>query len=77
MSELTKSDSARSTNSTQSLDSFDLSSTVYSFAPHDLFYDDPESGVCLLVLRQGDPLPVRETKYKLKKDWTYALKFRF
>ena len=76
MSLLTKSDSVLSTNSTQSLDSNELSSTVYSFAPHDLHYEDPESGVRLLVLRQGEPLPVLETKYKLKKNWSYALKFR-
>ena len=79
MSQLSKSTSERSTRSTESFDSLDINfeEETYNSAPHDIFYDDPESGGRLLVLRKGDPLPVDSTKYKKKSDWSYALKFRF
>ena len=76
MSGLTKSASERSTLSTESFESGDMDSESYSCAPHDLFYDDPESGDRLKVLSQGEPVPVLETKYKKKKEWNYGLKFR-
>ena len=79
MSQLTKTISERSTRSTESFDSLEFDfdeEETYNNAPHDIYYVDPESGDRLLVLRKGDPLPVDSTKYKKKKEWSYALKFR-
>ena len=50
----------------------------YSFAPHDIYNEDPESGGDrILVIRQWEPLPVHQTKYKFKKEWSHALRFRY
>ena len=79
MSRLTKSDSIVNTNSTQTFESFELNyETVNSVAPHGLFYDDQEETCAHLLLpRQGEqPLPMLETKYKLKKGYNLAIKFR-
>ena len=79
MSQLTKTISERSTRSTESFDSLEFDfdeEETYNNAPHDIYYVDSESGDRLLVLRKGDPLPVDSTKYKKKKEWSYALKFR-
>ena len=78
MASLSKSDSVRSSASTQSLDSSEMNvSNSFSFAPRDIFYRDQESGDQLLVVRQGEPLPIQQTKYKFKKTWNYALRFRY
>ena len=79
MSYLTKSSSLRSTLSTESFDSFEANTEPesFAFAPHNIYYNIPESDDRLLIVPQGEPLPVLATKYKKKKEWTYGLKFRF
>ena len=77
MCSLSKTFSESSVKSTESFDSLDCEKEVYSFSPHDIYFDDPESGEKIMILPKGEPLPVAETKYKRKSGWSYGLKFRF
>ena len=54
----------RQTRSTQSFDSLDIDfeDKTSNSAPHDIFYEDTESGDRFLVMRKGDPLPVESTR---------------
>ena len=69
-------DRSVSTVSTESYDSLELERQVYSEAPHDILYQDPETGDSVTVLREGESVPVVLRKYKGKKHWSFLLKFR-
>ena len=69
-------DRSVSTLSTESYDSVELEHKVYSTAPHDIYYEDPETGDSIIVLREGESVPVVLRKYKGKKHWSFLLRFR-
>ena len=69
-------DRSVSTQSTESYDSVELEHQIYSTAPHDIFYEDPETGDSIIVLREGESVPVLQSKYKGKKHWPFLLRFR-
>ena len=77
MCSLRKSVSDSSLKSTESFESLDCEKELFTFAHHDIMYEDPESGEQMMILPKGDPLQVVETKYKRKSSWSYGLKFRF
>ena len=57
-------DRSVSTVSTESYDSLELERQVYSEAPHDILYQDPETGDTVTVLKEEKPVPVEQRKYK-------------
>ena len=76
--------SLRRVESFQSTESFGSDDEVWddeppshTHVPKDLYYEDQESGERLLVAKEGETLPINQTKYKKKSGWTYAYKFRF
>ena len=69
-------DRSFSTLSTESYDSVELEHKVYNTAPHDMYYEDPETGDSIIVLREGQSVPVVLSKYKGKKHWSFLLRFR-
>ena len=48
--------------------------TDYTQAPQDIYYD--EAGERILVCKEGDALPIMETKFKQKRGLNFAFKFR-
>ena len=69
-------DKSVSTVSTESYDTLELERQVNSKAPHDILYQDPETADTVTVLKEGEPVPVEQRKYKGKKHWSFLLKFR-
>ena len=78
MTSLHRTLSESSVKSTNSFDSEAMDENeVFDFAPRNIFYVNPDTSDKMLILSQGEPLPVLETKYKRMVGWTYGLKFRF
>ena len=79
MSSLYRTFSETSVKSTNSFDSEAVDEKeFFDFAPKNIYYVNPDdTSEQMMILPQGEPLPVKETKYKRKIGWNYGLKFRY
>ena len=71
---LTRADSVASTESFTEEELNDVPEC--SQVPMDLFYDDDVSGKKVLVAREGEDLPIKESKLKFIKGCNYGFQFR-
>ena len=78
MSSLYRTFSETSVKSTNSFDSEAVDEKeFFDFAPKNIYYVNPDdTSEQMMILPQGEPLPVKETKYKRNIGWNYGLKFR-
>ena len=67
-----------STISTESFSEDELLNLVdeHDVLPSDTFFTDPISGERVQVGKTGESLPIHESKWKKRRSWPYAYKFR-
>ena len=69
-------DSFTSTESLSGDEFGEDSQEIHTSVPHDLYFTVADTLERVLVAKAGEPLPITATKYKKRKGWDFALKFR-